>query len=79
MVHASSNMPLRKNHVESVGQQSWTKPLPNEPEDGAEVANGEPATQKSDSSDEFDSKQASEFYSTEVKTVPSRRFQRNLL
>ena len=64
----SLKMPLKKNPVESVGQECWTKPLPTEPDNGAVLANEDPAPQKSNPSDEFDPKQINEFNSTEVKT-----------
>ena len=38
---ASPNMPIKKDPVERVGQESWRKPLPNEPGDGTVLANEE--------------------------------------
>ena len=43
---ASSNIPLKKNPVERIGQEHWSKPLLNEPDDGAVVNNEELARQK---------------------------------
>ena len=65
---ASSNMPIKKDPVESVGQESWTKPQPAEPDDGAVLSPEDLARQKLDVSSEFESKQASEPNGTKVKT-----------
>jgi hypothetical protein len=43
---ASSNMPIKMNPMERIGQEHWSKPLLNKPDDGAVVANEELARQK---------------------------------
>ena len=65
---ASSNALFKKDPVESVGQESWSKPLPTEPDDGAVLANEELARQELNVSSRIDSKQINESDSTEVKT-----------
>ena len=73
---ASIDVTIKKHPMEDVGQESLSKPLPNEPEN---LANGKLTRQNLDFSRDNGSKKLNEIASAEVKTCGKKKLQMNLL